>query len=124
MSVAGSLSVSQLKGDCQKLQEKDFWQKMADASVWGSNILSKSWRFRDKCTFAFKQKFKITAKKCRKTIFGKKWQITACSMEIKLFIEIPLCGMISQMNRILHIMQIFKMVAKYGGKTIYGKSGI
>ena len=41
---------------------------------------------------------------------------------VKNFVEIALSRSVSEMNTFLHFTQKFKMAAKSGGKTIFGKS--
>ena len=43
-------------------------------------------------------------------------------LEVKNFDKIALSCTISEINAFLHFTQKFKMAAKYGGKTIFGKS--
>ena len=47
---------------------------------------------------------------------------SADTLGVKNFDEIALSHTVSGINAFLHFTQKFKMAAKYGGKTIFGKS--
>ena len=68
------------------------------------------------------QKFKMAAKKGMKMNF---WQTvtddSVNTLQDKNFVEITLSLTISEKNAFLHFTQKFKMGAKNGGKTIFGK---
>ena len=55
--------------------------------------------------------------------FLEKWPVDcAHTLWVKNFIEISLSRTLSEINGCLHFTQKFKMVAKNGGKIIFGKS--
>ena len=71
----------------------------------------------------FTQKFKMAAKNGRKIFFLEKSSVnSADTMRVKNFVEITLFRSVSKINAFLHFTQKFKMAAKNGGKTIFGKS--
>ena len=64
----------------------------------------------------------MAAKNCGNRFFGKKDQmILTISCGLKNFVKITLSRTISEINAFLCFTQKFKMAAKNGGKTIFGK---
>ena len=72
------------------------------------------------------QKFNMTIKNCRKTIFAKKCYVTLCTLAKKCdvtlctknFVEILYVAP-SEINEFLHFMQKFNIAAKMAGKQIW-----
>ena len=63
----------------------------------------------------------MTAKNSGKMIFGKKWQMSAYSLQSKIVSKSLYFAPFSKINAVLDFTQKFKMAAKNGGKTIFGK---
>ena len=107
---------------------KYFWQKLADDSVCSLRVknfieISLSRTISEINVFLhFMQKFKMATKRGMKMNF---WQTVADdsvnTLQVKNFVEITLSLTISEINAFLHFKQKFKMAAKNGGKTIFGK---
>ena len=72
----------------------------------------------------FTQKFKMATKNVGKMIFGKSHQLTLLipCLGVKNFDQIAISHTVSQINAFLHFTQKFKMAAKNGRKTIFGKT--
>ena len=69
------------------------------------------------------QKFKMAPKSGRKTLFSKKSPVdSAYTLWVKNFVKIALSRSLSKINAFLRFTQKFKMAAKSGEKTIFGKS--
>ena len=71
----------------------------------------------------FTQKFKMATKNGGKMIFGKIHQLTLLipCLGVKNFDQIAVSHTVSQINAFLRFTQKFRMVAKNGRKTIFGK---
>ena len=65
------------------------------------------------------QKFTLTSRNGKKTFCGKKCQCIPGGL--KQNFQITLSCTIFEINAFLHFTQKFKMAAKDGGKTIFGK---
>ena len=79
--------------------------------------------FRDKHVFAFKAEIQDGRQKWRENNFCEKSPAdSANTLRVKNFVEIALSHSVSNINTFLHLRQKFKMAAKSGGKTIFGKS--
>ena len=113
----------------QKWWENDFWQNLADDSVYTLHPEN----FRETtlcCTISeinvflhFKQKFKMAVKNVRKMIFGKKCHMTLCiPCRTKNFVEITLLCTVSKINTPLCFTQKFKMAANNGWKRNFGEN--
>ena len=64
----------------------------------------------------------MAAKSGGKTIFCEIMPVeSADTLWVKNFVKIALSLSISEINTFFHFMQKFKMAAKSGGKTIFGK---
>ena len=73
--------------------------------------------------FAYYAELQDVHKKWRENDFWEKWPLDSSEiLQVKNFVKIDLCCTISEINMFLHFTQKFKMTAKSGGKTIFGKS--
>ena len=80
-------------------------------------------RFQDKCIFAFYAEIQDGCQKWWENEFWEKPPVHSTDvLQVKNFVEIALSHTVSEINLCLHFTQKFKMVAKNGGKTIFGKS--
>ena len=82
-----------------------------------------SHRFRDQCTFAFDTEIEDGHQKWRENNFWEKSPVdSADTLGVKNFDEIAVSHTVAEINVFLRFTQKFKMVAKNGRITIFGKT--
>ena len=82
-----------------------------------------SHRFQDKYVYVFYAEIQDGWQKWRENYFWKKPPVNSGdALAIKNFDQIAVSHTVSQINEFLRFMQKFKMAAKNGRKTIFGKT--
>ena len=113
----------------QKWRENDFWGKSpveSSYTLWVKNFVEIA-LFRSvseiNAFLCLAQKYTISAKSGGKTFFGEKLPVEfSYTLWVKNFVEIALSRFVSEIKAFLCFTQKFKIAAKSGGKTIFGKS--